>query len=378
MKILYVCTIGSTMHFFKRFVKELIENGHTVDIACNNSEVAVIPYFYELGCKVHTISTSRSPLNKGNISAIKQIRKIVEDGGYDIVHCHTPIAAMCTRLACKKLRKTRGVKVIYTAHGFHFYKGAPLKNWLLFYPIEKLCAKYTDTLITINQEDYELAKRKFKKLDVIRIPGAGIEFEKFNSISIDKNSFRCSLGLSEDDVMLLSAGMVNKNKNHRLVIEALALLKNPKVHYFVAGKGNEISNNIELAKKLGLKDTVHFLGFRHDMPELDACADLFVFPSIREGLGLAAIEAMAAGTPCIGMNTRGIKEYIIDDKTGYLFENNPEKCKNALIKFLSLSDQEKKDMAVRCKEISKEYDYSITNNYVRDIYRIHEQRILNK
>ena len=161
MKILYVTTIGLTMIFFKGLVKELIDVGHIVDIACNEETHKVPDCYREWGCKVYEIDCSRSPLSNGNIRAIRELKRIVYENHYDIVHCHTPIAGACTRLACKDFRKY-GVKVFYTAHGFHFYKGAPIKNWLLFYPIEKLCSRFTDTLITINKEDYSLAKKRMK------------------------------------------------------------------------------------------------------------------------------------------------------------------------------------------------------------------------
>jgi hypothetical protein len=161
MKILYVATIGSTMNFFKQFIAELVEAGHSVDIACNENATKVPDFYRELGCCVHSISTSRSPLNRGNLAAVKALRKLVSENCYDIVHCHTPVAAMCARLACRGARK-RGTKVFYTAHGFHFYQGAPLKNWFLFYPIEKICSRWTDVLITIIREDYALAQRKMK------------------------------------------------------------------------------------------------------------------------------------------------------------------------------------------------------------------------
>lgn len=158
------------MGFFKNFIKELLEDGHTVDIATNETTSKVPDCYREWGCQIYQISCTRSPFNKGNIDAIRQIRKIAADGSYGIVHCHTPIAAMCTRLACRKLRKS-GLKVFYTAHGFHFYKGAPLKNWLVYYPIEWLCAHWTDVLITINKEDFELAKKKMKAKRVEYVPG---------------------------------------------------------------------------------------------------------------------------------------------------------------------------------------------------------------
>ena len=165
MKVLYITTIGITMRFFESFIKEQLDIGNQIDIATNenNGKDAVPNCYREWGCRVYHIDTSRSAVSMGNIRAIKQIREIVIDNRYDIVHCHTPLAAVVTRIACKNLRR-KGVKVIYTAHGFHFFRGAPLKNWLLFYPIERGLSWLTDTLITINIEDYQRAKKAFMLL----------------------------------------------------------------------------------------------------------------------------------------------------------------------------------------------------------------------
>ena len=160
MKILYITTIGLTMGFFNAFIRQLLDNGNVVEIATNESDAKVPAYYREWGCKIYPISCSRSPLDIGNIKAIWQIRNIVKENRYEIVHCHTPIAAMCTRIACSPLR-TDKTKVYYTAHGFHFYDGAPLKNWMLYYPIEKFLSRCTDVLITINKEDYKRKRCTF-------------------------------------------------------------------------------------------------------------------------------------------------------------------------------------------------------------------------
>ena len=308
MKILYVTTIGGTMDFFKKFIKELIAKGHSVDIATNDSISKVSDCFYQWGCKVYSISTSRSPFSFGNIKAIKQIRNIAKD--YDIVHCHTPLAGMATRLACRKLRKRQGFKVIYTAHGFHFYKGAPKKNWMIYYPIEKICSKWTDVLITINKEDYELAKKKMKAKRVEYVPGVGIDVKKFSSVVVDKNKKREELGIPENAYLILSVGELNQNKNHQVVIKAISKLNNQNIHYAIAGIGDQKENLEKLAKDLNVN--LHLLGYRKDVAELYHMADLFAFPSIREGLGLAAIEAMASGLPLICSDNRGTREYAFD------------------------------------------------------------------
>ena len=202
MKILYVTTIGSTMIFFNSLIEELIEKGNVVDIATNESQAQVPELYKKLGCKIYHISTNRSPFSFGNFKAIAQIKKIVEENKYDIVHCHTPLAGMATRFACKKLRKKQGVKVIYTAHGFHFYKGAPKKNWLIYYPIEKICSKWTDALITINKEDYLFAKKKMKTKKIEYVPGVGVDTEKIALVKVDREKKRKELNLSDSAFLI--------------------------------------------------------------------------------------------------------------------------------------------------------------------------------
>lgn len=368
MKILYLTTIGRTMNFFKSFINDLIEAGHTVDIATNecngNSEV---PNCYrEWGCKIYMVSYARNPLSPQNIKAIREIKDIIKKNNYDIVHCHTPVASVCTRVACRNYRKM-GLRVIYTSHGFHFYKGGLLRNWILYYPIEKICSHWTDAMITINAEDYELAKKRFAIKHIIRIPGIGIDISKYN-IEIDKNAYLQKIDLAGTVKIVLSVGEVNTNKNHSLVIRSIAYLKDSSIHYIVAGKGDQIESNIQLAEELGIKDQVHFLGYRNDIPELNQIADVFAFPSIREGLGLAAIEALASGTPVVGMATRGINEYVSNGITGYKFSNNIKSCAEAIQKCFDLIEKDEK-LPIRCKEIASKYSYTVSNDRVLQLYR---------
>ena len=312
MRILYITTIGSTMGFFTALIKSLVEKGNIVDIACNVSESQVPQFYYDIGCKVYALSCVRSPFDKGNISAVKEIRSIVKDGNYDIVHCHTPIAAMCTRIACRELRKG-GLKVFYTAHGFHFYKGAPVKNWLFYYPVEWLLAHWTDVLITINREDYVLAKKHMAAGHVEYVPGVGIDVKNFApelSAAVDKWPLLDSLGASDNDKILLSVGELSVRKNHEVVIKALAKLKNSNIHYAIAGTGDLKNHLVKVVKDLGLDNRVHFLGHRNDVAQLLQITDLYIFPSFQEGLPVALMEAMASKTPVICSNIRGNNELI--------------------------------------------------------------------
>lgn len=306
MKILYVTTIGLTMGFFTSLIKQLLDEGNTVDIATNEEEIKVPDCYRVWNCAVYQIDTSRSPFNKGNINAIRQIKRLVEKEKYDIVHCHTPVAAMCTRLACKNLRK-KGTKVIYTAHGFHFYKGAPLKNWLIYYPVERFLTRYTDCQITINHEDYARAQRLYQKKGgrVVYVPGVGFAAEKFVCNAIIRAEMRAELGIQDNEIMLLSVGEINQNKNHKTVIEALSKSGRKDIRYVVCGIGPLLDSHRQLIHELGLEDQVMFVGYRTDVEKFYQAADLFVIPSFREGLPVAPMEAMAAGLPCLASRIRG-------------------------------------------------------------------------
>ena len=312
-KILYVTSLGITMDFFCALIRELLDRGYSVDVATNEmgGEAPVLSCYREWGCRVFPLSCSRSPTDPGNLKAIRQLRELVQRENYDQVHCHTPKAAACTRAACRGLRKT-GLKVFYTAHGFHFYTGAPLKNWLIYYPVEWLCAHWTDTLITINREDYARARRHLHAGRVAYVPGVGIDVERFAGAKVDRAAKRRELGVPEDAVLLLSVGELNENKNHAVVLHALARLNDERIHYRIAGCG-ALANELEkLAAELGLSDRVRLLGQRSDMEELYKSADVFVFPSMREGLPVALMEAMAAGLPVVGSRIRGCEDLLAD------------------------------------------------------------------
>ena len=363
MKILYVTTIGGTMNFFNSFIKLLISEGHMIDIATNERNSKVPACYHEWGCKVHQIDTSRSPLNKGNVKAIRQLKFLVEQEKYDIVHCHTPVAAMCTRLACRKARKN-GTRVFYTAHGFHFYKGAPLKNWMLYYPVEKICAHFTDVLITINQEDYALAQKKMKAKRVEYVPGVGIDLTKFGQAAVDKSAKRKELGIPEDATLLLSVGELNENKNHETVIRAI---KDLEVYFVIAGKGGLQEPLQRVINELGMTERVKLLGFRADVAELYQAADVYVLPSVREGLNVSIMEAMASGLPVVCGRIRGNID-LIDEDGGSLFEpQNVNDCKKSLEYVLS-RDREclgkpnvKRVHAMSIKEI---------NAQMKDLYQL--------
>lgn len=321
MKILYVTTVGSTMGFFRSLVRKLLDKGYQVDIACNKNYRPPPIEFRQWDCNIYQIDCSRSPLKTGNIRAIREIQEIVTRGNYDIVHCHTPVAAMCTRLACMNARR-HGVCVFYTAHGFHFFKGAPLKNWLLFFPIEWVCSFFTDVLITINSEDYTFSKNRLHASHTLYVPGVGIDIQSFHSVEADVQEIRRSLDIPEDSYVVLSVGELNSNKNHELVLKALSLLKNDHIYYLIAGKGELLDYLKQRAEELGLGDRFRPLGFRADVALLFKAADLMVHPSFREGLPVSVMEAIAAGTPVLCSDIRGSRDLTLEEQR--FDPNSPE------------------------------------------------------
>ena len=306
-------------------IQLLLDQGYIVDVACNCEEGNTISddriesMIRELnfkGVRVIHVPIPRKVTNiKGIINSILFLKKIMDEKRYYLMHCHSPIGSVVARVAAIKARKN-GTKIIYTAHGFHFYKGAPKKNWILFYPIEKYLSTITDVLITINKEDYEFAYKHMKAKQVKYIPGVGIDTQKFRLNNFDIGTKRKELGVIDDDIIIISVGELNRNKNHEVVIKAISKLNNPKIHYFIAGKGEKERYLYNLARRL--KVNLHLLGYRTDVVELLNMADLYVFPSFREGLSVALMEAMAAGLPCIVSKIRGNVDLIEDGKGGYL------------------------------------------------------------
>ena len=363
-KVLFVASvIGHIKAFHLPYLEMFKEQDFETHVAANGD--MELPFVDVL----HNIPFARSPLNKNNISAYKQLKRLINENEYNIVHCHTPVAAMLTRLAARKARK-KGTKVIYTAHGFHFFKGAPKKNWMIFYPIEKLCARWTDVLITINEEDFALAKKKIRAKRVEYVPGVGVDLSKFKPDLFDlvtRVEKRKALGLCEQDIMLLSVGELNNNKNHATVLNALSDMPE-NVHYFVAGSGINAKSLAGLAKSKQLDKRFHLLGLRSDIVELLNCADIFCFPSKREGLPVSVIEAMACGLPCVVSTARGNTDLINDGDGGYLCSPTDSAAFVVALNELISSPELREKIGKNNKKNSAKYSKSDIVQFVGEIY----------
>lgn len=309
-KALLVTTVsGFVPQFEMNNVKILQEMGYEVHYASNYNTPAYGTDNHRLdgtGIIRHQIDFIRSPFKPANFKVYQQLKSLMKEEHFDLVHCHTPMGGVMARFAA---HATHTGPVAYTAHGFHFFHGAPLINWLCYYPMERFLSRYTTQQICINREDYACASKRFHAKYVNYIPGVGLDLSRIpvhNEERLLKK--RAELGLPEEGFILLSSGELIKRKNHETILRALAELKDLPVHYVICGHG-ELDNYLkELAESLGISDMVTFLGYREDMMEIYQTADIFLFPSYQEGLPMALLEAMVCGLPVICSNIRGSKD----------------------------------------------------------------------
>nr|MBQ8244348.1 glycosyltransferase family 4 protein [Oscillospiraceae bacterium] len=371
-KVLFVATVVKThmMQFHIPYLRLFQEMGWETAVASKND------YEDPADCRIpycdtyYDIPFERMPWKVKNFRSYRMLKKIIDDGEFDLIHCHTPVGAMIARLAAMSARK-RGTKVIYTAHGFHFFKGAPLLNWLLFYPAEWLLAPVTDVLITINREDYDRARKTMRAKRIEYVPGVGIDTGRFGQDRCDRREKRRELGFREEDFLLLTVAEMTKNKNHITHLRALALLKDmpefADMHYLIVGRGEEWGNLEQSAKALGIQDHVHFLGYRTDAPDMYRCSDLFLFMPFREGLSVALMEAMGSAMPIICTRIRGNTDLIDDGISGMFAENNPEALAEAILE-LYRNPEKRASYGRAAAEKVRLFDSENVHAQVKDIY----------
>lgn len=346
--LMYASVASMIQQFNMENIRLLLEQGYEVDVACNMEQGSTITSeridamkqeLKEMGVNIVHIPIPRKVTAIGEIvKSFRVSKELMNDREYALIHCHSPIGGMICRLANRFSKGYGKTKMIYTAHGFHFFKGAPRKNWLIFYPVEWLCSRYTDLLITINHEDYALAQKKMKAKNVQYVPGVGIDLQKFSQSKIDKfeNEKRKELGIPEDATLLVSVGELSTRKNHEIVISTLAQLQNKNIQYIICGLGPLQQHLERLISELHMTSQVRLLGYRSDISEILASADVYMFPSLQEGLPVALMEAMAAGKAVACSRIRGNTD-LIDENGGVLFDpTSIDDCATAIDNLLRL------------------------------------------
>lgn len=349
---------------FQNVIEPMLEQGHELIWAADFSgflgDMSVIP------CKTEQIDINSNPLKPTNLKAYRQLLRIIDRHGIEALMCSTPIGGMLGRLAAKAKRIS---PVIYAAHGFLFFKGAPFINRTVYRFQEELMARWTDVLININEEDYHAAEnfklRGMKKHYLIH--GAGVKVGQ--RIQIDRAEKRKELDVPDNAVVLVSAGFLNPNKNNRVVIEALAKLKDSRYCYLICGDGELKDELASLANQLGVENQVKFPGYRTDMMEIMAAADIFVMPSFREGVPRALLEAMDLGLPCVGSNTRGIRELIGENgEGGYVCDPRSADTFAAAFEKLATEAQAREMMIARNQTIVHQYSAETVRDEMSKIY----------
>lgn len=317
-KLLITSTDMMMIQFLVPHVRFLSQRGFQIELACSevgNRMSDVHRALHKYTTAIHTIRLERTPFRLKNLQGYLDLRKLLQQRHYDIIWTNEPVMGAMTRLAANQARKN-GTKVLYLCHGFHFFNGSGPINWLLFYPAEWLLAGFCDCIACLNHEDEARAKR----LPVPRVEyihGIGMDTRRFSLLS-SPSDIRAQWRIPEETFLLLSVGELNRNKNHRIILHALAQLADPTVHYLICGKGPLQSDLTELSVRLGISGQVHFLGYRGDVADIYRQADVFVLPSYREGLSVASLEAMYCGLPLITSRVRGSADYLQEGISGYL------------------------------------------------------------
>lgn len=367
-KALIVSTVSRQFTLFERGnIEVLKELGYEIHGAANYKDAT--PELEELGIQQHHIDIQRSPFKLDNLKAYKQLVKLMREEEFDLVHCHAPMGGVIGRLAAKNV----GIKnVLYTAHGFHFFKGAPKVNWLVYYPIEKFLSRYTNTLITINKEDYNLAvNNKFRAKNIELVNGIGLNLEKFSPVTEEeKYRLREEYGYSKRDKILIYVGELNEGKNQALLIQATKeLSKDIKdIRLLLVGEGKLKEEYNSLIKAEGLESKVKLLGYRKDVCELLSISDIYISASRREGLPVNIMEAMAIGLPIICSKIRGQEDLVDDMLGGRLYEmDNKVEMINKIKAMLEEDTENKKKSIYNRKKIIAYGNFEIKKR-MRKIY----------
>ncbi len=368
-KVLYVATVASHICQFHLPYLEMLQNmGYETHVAARDNLAEKNGLSLKFTDKYFNTPFERSPKDKRNIKAYKELKSIIANNQYDLIICNTPMGGILTRIAARKARKN-GTRVIYIAHGFHFYKGAPKKYWMTFYPIEKFFARLCDMVVTINEEDYLCAKKHFKT-DVRHIHGIGVKTERYHPVDDStQKELRTALNLTDDDFVILCTGELNKNKNQSQLINAAAILKSkiPNLKILFAGNGPNEDNLRQLITDLKLNDNIELLGYRIDLEKIVHAVDLIVSCSRREGLGLNVIEGMLCKKPVVATINRGHSELIDDGVNGYLVgPDNIQDMADCIYKIYF--EKEKSDLfAKNSEQIAQQYTVDSVKKELIDI-----------
>lgn len=373
-KVLFVTTVsGFLPQFESNHVRLLQDAGCEVHYASNFENPVYVFDKDELeqkGISLHQIDVEKSLIKiRKNFRAIRQLLRVIRENDIDVIHCHNPMGGAVGRIAAYLSKKKP--YVIYTAHGFHFYQGAPVKNWLFFYPAEWVLARMTDMIVTINREDYIRAQKLpvRKEGRVWQIHSVGVDKERF-APGDGKDQKRSRLHIPSEAFHIVTAAELNDNKNQKTVIEAVGSLPQQDIYYSICGKGVRETYLREQIKEKGLEKRVRLLGFRTDMEDILQTADCFAFPSYREGFGVAAVEALLCGVPLVAADNRGTREYAQEGKNAIICRADSVSAFAGAIDRLYRDRELRRKMAGNCRDSALKFTVEEVEKTMREVYRI--------
>lgn len=369
-KILLVATVQSHIAQFHRPLAEVLHaHGYEVHVAARNNLAEKNGLQLDFVDKFFDVRFSRSPKSKDNISAFNQLRVIVDSGNYEVVHCNTPMGGMIARLATHTARK-KGTKLFYTAHGFHFYDGAPKKNWMIFYPIEKFFSRMTDILITITHEDYKVASEAFH-CKVAYMHGVGVSGERYKPVNFEeKLALREKMGYPKNAKILLCIGELNDNKNQVMAIRMMhkVAAKYPEAILLLAGNGPKQKFLEQFIKQEGLERNVKMIGYVTNLQDYQHIIDVQVSCSLREGLPLNIVESMLSGNPVVAGLNRGHRELIQNGINGYIVDPNDYESMGARVLNLLDNDDLRKRIVQNAIIFAQDFTFTSVKKELEEIY----------
>lgn len=371
-KILITATELNLIQFWVSHIEKLIQAGYHVDLVCSHVGGKLNELKDALGNagnpKLTVVDLKRSPVSVHNLHGFFQMRKLLDRKKYDVIITNEPVMGVVTRLAAFRQRK-KGTKVVYFAHGFHFWKGAPAHNWVIFYPIEKITSLFTDVIVTMNREDYHFAQNHFKSVKVKYIHGIGIDLSEFVFSEETRNKKRTELGVNNDDIMIFSANELTTRKNVLFALEIIKVLVSKgykSIKYFIRGQGPLAQQMSDFIKKNNLEQNIFLLGYGKDILEMNCAADIFLFTSQQEGLPVAVMEAMSCRLPCVVSNIRGVTDLIANGKGGFVCElGNVQDFVTAIEKVINTNSKD--DLVSANGSVLQPFE---RNSVFSDIYKI--------
>lgn len=371
-RILITSTDLMMIQFLVPHVENFAEHGYEIEIACSDVGGYIEEIKNRLKNKVkavYTVSLVRSPFSFSNIKGYRELRKIILDGDYDIVWTNEPVMGAVTRLAARRSRKN-GTRIVYMVHGFHFYSGAPIRNWVLLYPIERMLSTVTDYIITLNSEDFKRAK-KFPVKHVYYIHGIGADTDRLKKDTVNQD-IRKKLQIPKQAFLILSVGELNANKNQKIIIDALSILQDKDIYYVLCGSGKNLKNLQAQSRRYNLQDNIRFVDYRRDIINFYDQADVFVLPSYREGMPTALLEAMYCGVTPVTSDIRGVRDVMKDGITGVICDPKDSKAFAEAIKNLKEDKRLRKGYGENSRKAVKPYMLSLVKDKILGIFESFE------